>query len=75
MTKKERSNIKRIVYGIIYGIGPRALAKTLKLGVENAQRIKREFLNKFPKIKKFLRDAGINAESAQEVVFVTRERC
>eukprot|EP00850_Spirogloea_muscicola_P019963 SM000203S06139 [mRNA] locus=s203:219205:230833:+ [translate_table: standard] len=54
VTMKEREIAKRLVYGILYGMGCDALADKLGCCVEEATKRKEEFLNTYPGIRSWL---------------------
>eukprot|EP00028_Trichosphaerium_sp_Am-I-7-wt_P009299 CAMPEP_0168537556 /NCGR_PEP_ID=MMETSP0405-20121227/20442_1 /TAXON_ID=498012 /ORGANISM="Trichosphaerium sp, Strain Am-I-7 wt" /LENGTH=573 /DNA_ID=CAMNT_0008566229 /DNA_START=66 /DNA_END=1784 /DNA_ORIENTATION=+ len=54
ITKEERSHCKHIVYGILYGMGIGKLAKDLNTTYDNAKKLKKEFKDRYPGVKRFL---------------------
>eukprot|EP00850_Spirogloea_muscicola_P005539 SM000025S08434 [mRNA] locus=s25:718080:729951:- [translate_table: standard] len=54
VTVKEREKAKRLVYGILYGMGCDALADKLGCCVEEATKRKEEFLNMYPGVRSWL---------------------
>ncbi|ELR25164.1 DNA polymerase I domain containing protein [Acanthamoeba castellanii str. Neff] len=63
----ERDRAKRIVYGILYGMGARTLSEILNVDHTEAEQWISTFLEKFPKTAQFLKDT---AESAHENGFI-----
>jgi len=51
--KSLRNNIKRVVFGIIYGITPQGLARQLKTDTQEASRMINEFYKLYPGVKEF----------------------
>lgn len=51
-----RQNVKQISYGIIYGIGCKTLSDQLLLTEEEAKHFVDEFHNKYPGIKKYIKE-------------------
>ena len=54
VTAGDRQNAKQICYGMIYGIGPKALSEQLKIHPEDAARFMETFKSKYPAMKKFI---------------------
>lgn len=54
ITKKERDRAKRINFGILYGMGPQALAKDLEVSFLEAQTLLKEYKHSFPQLNKYL---------------------
>jgi len=50
ITPVERDQAKGVVYGILYGMGPRSLSKILEVSRKEAQDFITKFLEKFPQI-------------------------
>ena len=48
VTDMERVHAKRIVFGIVYGIGTQSLSKLLSVPYEQAAEFRRSFLDRFP---------------------------
>jgi DNA polymerase I-like protein with 3'-5' exonuclease and polymerase domains len=53
ITKENRQHAKQICYGIIYGMGNRALAGQLGVDVERAEEFRQDFFIAFPRIQEF----------------------
>jgi len=62
--KKRRSNMKTLLLGIMYGMGPSAIAEDIGCSVREAEDILNNFYNGFPKVKnwkeKTEHDAQVN---------------
>ena len=54
ITPTDRQNAKQICYGMVYGIGAKALAEQLGITVEDAIKFMDRFKSKYPTIKKFI---------------------
>lgn len=51
---QEREYAKRLVYGIMYGMGPKALADHLSVSAQEARQFMTEFMNSYPAVKKWI---------------------
>ncbi len=54
VTAGERSQAKAINFGIIYGMGPKKLAKSQKISYSNAQQFIKKYFLSFPRVKEYL---------------------
>ena len=54
ITKSERQQAKSICYGMVYGIGSKALAEQLKVTEEDAAKFMDGFLSQFPTVKTYV---------------------
>jgi uracil-DNA glycosylase family 4 len=54
--KSLRDNMKRVVFGIIYGITPAGLARQLKTDPQEAQKMIDEFYKLYPGVKRFFEE-------------------
>ena len=54
VSPKERQNAKQICYGMVYGIGPRALGEQLGVCEEDAAQFMETFKSKYPTMRKFI---------------------
>ena len=54
VTAKERQDAKQICYGMIYGIGPKALSEQLNISQEDAAQFMETFKFKYPAMRKFI---------------------
>ena len=52
---EERAQAKSICYGILYGMGAQAFAERIKRPVEEAWRLKAQFLVKYPRVDEYLK--------------------
>ena len=52
--KKLRSEIKKVVFGIIYGQNAAGLADELKIPVEEAEQLRNQFFSNFPAVKEWV---------------------
>lgn len=53
VTKEERTKAKRVVFGVLYGMGPRNLAAQLNCTFDHAVDIQNAFKNAFPQIDRY----------------------
>ncbi|XP_072042570.1 DNA polymerase nu-like [Amphiura filiformis] len=53
VTTADREKTKRIVYSVIYGVGPEKLAETLAVSKDEAKTFMKSFLNKFKGVSSF----------------------
>lgn len=51
-TKDDRTKVKKIVFGLIYGMGIKRLANELKLSETKAEKLKNKILDLFPALKR-----------------------
>ncbi|XP_048577953.1 DNA polymerase theta isoform X3 [Nematostella vectensis] len=70
---KQRQRAKQICYGIIYGIGAKALGEQLELGEEDASMYIEKFKSRFSGIRRYLkstveqcRKTGVSGRSCQD---------
>lgn len=54
VTPSERTAAKRVVFGVTYGMGPKALATQLQVPIEDARRIADDFRRSFPAVDRFI---------------------
>lgn len=54
VTAEERQNAKQICYGMVYGIGPKALGEQLKVNPDDAAQFMETFKSKYPVMRRFL---------------------
>ncbi|CAL4907070.1 unnamed protein product [Urochloa decumbens] len=57
ISSKERENIKRFIYGILYGMGANSLAEQLECSTEEAARKIQSFKRFFPGVSSWLHEA------------------
>jgi hypothetical protein len=67
ITKGDRDYSKKIVYGILYGMGQNALARIIKTSPKQAKSFMDSFLSKFPKVQNFLKLSISEAKQQCEV--------
>ncbi|CAG5099051.1 Oidioi.mRNA.OKI2018_I69.XSR.g16204.t3.cds [Oikopleura dioica] len=60
---EQRTQVKALVYGIIYGMGNKTLGQQLGVTVEEAEKLSSEFLGSYPVMHAFLEQVNKNAES------------
>ncbi len=56
VTSEMRSAAKAVNFGIIYGIGAFSLSKDINTSVYQAKKYIRDYLDKYPKVEKFMND-------------------
>nr|CCD13042.1 unnamed protein product [Trypanosoma congolense IL3000] len=56
VTPEERNLAKRVVFGILYGAGPRLLAQQMGVSIEKALRISSLFKSSFPRVDSYQRE-------------------
>ena len=56
VTQEDRQTAKQICYGMVYGIGAKALSEQLNIAQEDAARFMDGFKSKYPTMKKFITD-------------------
>lgn len=57
VSPQERQNAKQVCYGMIYGIGPKALSEQLSILEEDAAQFMESFKSKYPAMRKFISTA------------------
>ena len=60
--KKRRSNCKKLLLGILYGMGPASIAVSINGTIEEAQSIIDGFYNAFPTVKNWMDKTRENAK-------------
>ncbi len=68
VTKQMRNMAKRVNFGIIYGMGPYALAKDIEVSHKEAKEFIEEYFERYPKVREYL-DGEI--KKAREQGYVT----
>lgn len=63
VTNDDRTSTKRLVYGIMYGMGPVSLADHLGVGYDVAKRFLEQFLAAYPAIQTFIERTKLLARS------------
>ena len=74
--KALRTIIKRVVFGILYGAGPKKIAETAGVPLAKAQEVIERLLGMFPSIPKYVEEtkAQIRRESRVQTYFGRRRR-
>lgn len=72
VTDVQRNQTKQICYGIIYGMGNKALAETIKVDEETAKKLSNEFHATYPDLKRYSLKV---VEKAREQGFVETVTC
>jgi len=67
VTSKQRSNIKGVVFGIMYGRGAKSVAEEYGITVDEAQRILNLFFGRYPDAKKWVDQQKITVRREQRV--------
>lgn len=68
ISDKERQDTKQICYGMIYGIGPKALGEQMGISDNEASQFMETFRSKYPTVKKFI---SKTVQSCRDSGFVT----
>ncbi|MBQ8297822.1 MAG: DNA polymerase I, partial [Ruminococcus sp.] len=68
VTSEMRSAAKAVNFGIIYGIGAFSLSKDINTSVAQAKKYIRDYLDKYPKVEKFMNET---VDSAKENGYVS----
>ncbi|RZC90345.1 hypothetical protein C5167_031057 [Papaver somniferum] len=68
VSSKERDQTKKLVYGILYGMGPKTLAEQLDCSSDNAAEKIQSFKSSFPGVASWLQEA---VESCRQKGYVT----
>lgn len=73
---KERSNIKRVVFGILYGAGEGKIAETIGISREEAREIINKLFEMFPDIKGYIEEVNhlVLRDGFVETMFGRRRR-
>ncbi len=53
VTETERAQLKGVVYGLVYGMGPRSLAERLGIATEEAERLSQSFRDAYRNVSKW----------------------
>lgn len=62
VTPQERTQAKRLVYGITYGMGSQSLAELLSVSVKEARLFQRQFLEAYPAVQKWMHETIAHAQ-------------
>ena len=68
VSSEERQNAKQVCYGMVYGIGPKALGEQLGISDNDASQFMETFRSKYPEMKRFI---GQVVQDCREKGFVT----
>lgn len=68
VSSKQRQEAKQVCYGMVYGIGSKALGKQLDISEDDAAQFIESFKSKYPTMKKFL---GKTVQDCRENGYVT----
>lgn len=63
VTSDDRNSAKRLVYGVMYGMGPISLADHLGVGYDVAKRLLSQFLDAYPAVQRFIEQTKILARA------------
>lgn len=67
VTDDERSKAKRVVFGVLYGMGIHTLAEILRTGIPEAERWRNAFFDQFPGVKRFISETVAHARRERSV--------
>ena len=74
VTSLMRSNAKAVNFGIVYGIGEFSLAKDLNISRKEAKIYIENYLESYPKVKKYMEDIVVEAEKNNSVTTIMNRR-
>jgi len=74
VTKHMRSNAKAVNFGIVYGIGEFSLAKDLNISRKEAKTYIETYFERYPNVKKYMKDIVIEAEENSSVTTILNRR-
>lgn len=74
VTNEERELAKRVVYAILYGMGPAALSHVLKVTKQAAQQFLSSFLSSFPDLSRYMNRVSEVASSSLFINTVSHRR-
>ena len=75
VTAEDRQNAKQICYGMVYGIGAKALSEQLGIEEDKAAKFMETFKSKYPTMKKFIADTvKLCRENGYIVTLLGRKR-
>ena len=74
--KALRSIIKRVVFGILYGAGPKKIAETAGISMEKAQEVIAQLFDMFPSIRRYVENTRyrIKSDAFVQTFFGRRRR-
>ena len=62
VTDTDRQQVKQICYGILYGLGVKALSEQLEICEEEANAFIFSFMNTYPGVKKFIENIVVECK-------------
>ncbi|KAK5974822.1 hypothetical protein GCK32_019880 [Trichostrongylus colubriformis] len=65
-----RDTAKKLCYGVIYGMGAKSLAETVKKSLDEASELIKNFFHTFPKVKTYINNTKDQAVKAGFVTTV-----
>ncbi|NNU75873.1 DNA polymerase I [Clostridium estertheticum] len=74
VTKVMRSNAKAVNFGIVYGIGEFSLANDLNISRKEAKTYIETYFERYPSVKKYMKDIVIAAEENNSVTTIMNRR-
>lgn len=74
VTKLMRSNAKAVNFGIVYGIGEFSLANDLNISRKEAKTYIETYFERYPNVKKYMKDIVIQAEENNSVTTIMNRR-
>ena len=74
VTKLMRSNAKAVNFGIVYGIGEFSLANDLNISRKEAKTYIETYFERYPNVKKYMKDIVIEAEENNSVTTIMNRR-
>ena len=74
VSPSQRQHAKSICYGMIYGMGPRALAEQLKVGIEEAATFMDSFKSQFPDMRTYIQSTIDECRNRGYVTTLTDRR-
>eukprot|EP01126_Amoeba_proteus_P041672 TRINITY_DN4492_c1_g1_i1.p1 TRINITY_DN4492_c1_g1~~TRINITY_DN4492_c1_g1_i1.p1 ORF type:complete len:911 (-),score=208.08 TRINITY_DN4492_c1_g1_i1:315-3047(-) len=67
VTDDNRACIKQVVYGILYGMGPKTLSSKLKISILQAENFIFGFLRKFSSVNTFIKSTQVETRKTHEI--------
>jgi DNA polymerase I-like protein with 3'-5' exonuclease and polymerase domains len=74
ITEDERSKAKRVVFGVLYGMGVNTLAEILHLDKPQAERWRNTFFAQFPGVQRFIQETIASARKESHVKTILGRR-
>lgn len=72
VTPEQRQAAKGLTYGLLYGMGEARLGRYLGITESEAARLRREFMERFPRLREYLE--GIRRQLGPDCTFVEVSR-